>query len=103
MCYAGFGTTSEALFLGKKLLVVPMKTQYEQQCNAAMLKSMGVPVLKKLKKKHEEKIEEWLSSKMKIAVNYPDQTEKILDVIIEHHAGKKLNKQMEHAPYHLFQ
>jgi uncharacterized protein (TIGR00661 family) len=103
LCNAGFGTTSEALFLGKKLLVVPMKTQYEQQCNAAMLKSMGVPVLKKLKKKHEEKIEDWLSSKTKVVVNYPDQTEKILDVIIAHHAGRKLDKQMEHAPYHLFQ
>lgn len=47
-CNAGFGTTSEALFLNKKLLVIPMKKQYEQYCNAAMLKSMGVPIMKKM-------------------------------------------------------
>lgn len=40
-CNAGFGTASEALFLKKKLLVVPMKKQLEQFYNAAMLKSMG--------------------------------------------------------------
>jgi len=39
---AGFGTTSEALFLKKKLLVIPMKKQYEQHCNAAMLSEMGI-------------------------------------------------------------
>ena len=48
---AGFGTTSEALFLKKKLLVVPMKKQYEQQCNAAMLQDMGIKVIKKFDKK----------------------------------------------------
>jgi uncharacterized protein (TIGR00661 family) len=52
LCNAGFGTTSEALYLQKKLLVIPMKTQYEQHCNAAVLKSMGVPVVKSVKKKH---------------------------------------------------
>lgn len=50
LCGAGFETPAEALFLKKKLLVIPMKTQYEQQCNAAALKAMGVPVVKSLKK-----------------------------------------------------
>ncbi len=103
ICNAGFGTTSEALFLNKKLCVIPMKTQYEQQCNAAMLKSMGVPVIKKLKSKHAEKIEEWLNTKKRVEVEYLDQTEKILQTIITHHAGKPLTDKIEHAPYHLFQ
>ncbi|MDQ4141665.1 MAG: glycosyl transferase, partial [Bacteroidota bacterium] len=34
LCGAGFETPAEALYLGKKLLAVPMKSQYEQQCNA---------------------------------------------------------------------
>ena len=41
LCAAGFATPSEALFLGKKLMVIPMKNQYEQHCNAAALKEMG--------------------------------------------------------------
>ena len=38
---AGFETTSEALFLGKKLLVIPIRNQYEQLCNAAALEELG--------------------------------------------------------------
>lgn len=50
LCGAGFETPAEVLHLNKKLLVVPMKSQYEQHCNAAALKKLGVPVLKKVKK-----------------------------------------------------
>ena len=59
LCGAGFETPAEALFLKKKLLVIPMKGQYEQQCNAAALALMNVPVLKSLKKKHLDKIKSW--------------------------------------------
>ncbi len=45
LCGAGFETPSEALYLKKKLLVIPMKNQYEQQCNAMALKEIGVPVI----------------------------------------------------------
>ena len=46
LCGAGFETPAEALFLKKKLMVIPMKNQYEQYCNAAALEDMGVAVLK---------------------------------------------------------
>ncbi|MFX6743247.1 glycosyltransferase family protein, partial [Acinetobacter baumannii] len=32
---AGFETPAEALYLGKKLLCLPIRGQYEQLCNAA--------------------------------------------------------------------
>jgi len=102
-CNAGFGTASEALFLKKKLLVIPMKTQYEQQCNAAMLKSMGVAVVKKLKKKHSDKIENWIDKGRIVEVDYPDITEKILDTIMENHAGKAIDAKFAHHHYPLFQ
>lgn len=86
---AGFGTTSEALFLGKKLLVIPMKKQYEQDCNAAMLAEMGVTVIKKLNKKAIELILEWIKSPEKVEVNYPDNTEQIIDLIINNHFSKE--------------
>jgi uncharacterized protein (TIGR00661 family) len=41
---AGFETSSEALFCGKKLFVIPLQGQYEQQCNAEALRRMGVTV-----------------------------------------------------------
>lgn len=82
LCNAGFGTASEALFLGKKLLVVPMKTQYEQQCNAVMLKSMGVSVMKSLKSKHHDVLKYWILEGKSVTVHYPDQTEKIVDSLL---------------------
>jgi len=103
LCNAGFGTASEALYLDKKLLVIPMKTQYEQHCNAAMLKSLSVTVVKKLKKKHAEKIETWLDEKRSVKVNYPDITEQIIDTIIENHAGKTIDANFEQSHYNIFQ
>ncbi|MCD6067772.1 MAG: glycosyltransferase-distantly-related protein [Bacteroidetes bacterium] len=104
LCNAGFGTTSEALFLKKKLLVVPMKKQYEQHCNAAMLKSMGVPVIKKLNKKFREDIAEWIDSSKVVKVNYPDMTEQIIDTIITNHAGTRIiDADSESSHYNMFQ
>jgi uncharacterized protein (TIGR00661 family) len=74
LCGAGFETPAEALFLGKKLLVVPMKRQHEQHYNAAALKEMGVPVLKKVKKKQVDKIAEWIEQNDRVTVQYEDHT-----------------------------
>lgn len=76
LCGAGFETPAEVLYLGKKLLVVPMKGQYEQQCNAVALKKLGVPVLKKVRKKSLARIEKWLDTEDVIDVNYTHVAEK---------------------------
>lgn len=82
LCGAGFETPAEALFLKKKLLVIPMKGQYEQHCNAAALQEMGVPVIKSLSIKHSEKIKNWLDDDTVINVDYPDITEEIINKVI---------------------
>ncbi|GAA4355801.1 glycosyltransferase family protein [Hymenobacter saemangeumensis] len=82
LCGAGFETPAEALYLGKKLLVVPMKQQYEQQCNAAALADMGVPVIKSLKDKHLAVVDQWLHAGQALSVDYPDQTAAILDQLL---------------------
>lgn len=86
LCGAGFESPAEALFLNKKLLVIPMKNQYEQHCNAAALKLMGVPVVKSFKKKYIEKIDNWVASTNKVTVDYKDNTEEIIDMIINKHS-----------------
>ncbi len=88
LCGAGFETPAEALFLKKKVLAIPMKNQYEQQLNAAMLKEIGVPVIKSLKPKHDEKILNWIENGKTVKVNYPDNTQHILDLIFEQYADK---------------
>src|SRR5450631_1786365 len=82
LCGAGFETPAEALFPKKKLMVIPMKGQYEQQCNAAALKEMGVPVLKSLKGKHLDKIKSWTRESQSVPVIYPDKTEEIIERVI---------------------
>jgi len=83
LCGAGFETPAEALFLQKKVIVIPMKNQYEQHCNAAALEALGVPVLKNFKKKQTSKIAEWLEKGKIIEVNYPDVTEEVIDLVLE--------------------
>ena len=85
LCGAGFETPAEALYLGKKLLVIPMKNQYEQHLNAAALRAMGVPVIKSLKPKHYPVISGWLDRDETIPVNYPDITQEIIDMIVKKH------------------
>ncbi len=85
LCGAGFETPAEVMYLKKKLMVIPMKGQYEQQCNAATLKDMGVAVIKSLKKKHAPGIQEWLSSEKIVAVSYPDITSQIIDTLLQHY------------------
>jgi len=74
LCGAGFETPAEALFANKRLMVVPMKGQYEQQCNAAALSAMGIPVIKKVSSKNLEKIVEWIESNAVVSVDYKDTT-----------------------------
>jgi uncharacterized protein (TIGR00661 family) len=89
LCGAGFQTPSEALFLKKKLLVIPMKGQYEQQCNAVALKLLGFPVLKNIKPKQYKKVKEWMESEATIVLDFPDETEWVLNEIIAHETERK--------------
>ena len=82
LCGAGFETPAEALQMGKKVLVIPMKSQYEQHCNAAGAADLGIPVIKSLKKKHIHKVDAWLHNNQKIEVDFKDETDKIIDLVL---------------------
>lgn len=104
LCNAGFGTVSEALFLRKKVMVIPMKKQFEQACNAAMLKEMGVPVIKKLNLDNIPKIKKWLIDDTIVKVDYPDNAEEIVSIIVDNHTGhKKIKANYEPSNYPIFQ
>ena len=77
----GFEGPAEALYLGKKLLAVPMHHQYEQQCNALALEKLGVQVIWK---EHTflEKLKNWVASSERIEIFFPDETEYIIKNII---------------------
>ncbi len=89
LCGAGFETPAEALYMKKKLLVIPMRNQFEQQLNAAALKNMGVPVIKNLKQRYDMVIASWLENETTVEVNYPDITGEVIDRIIYNHVNNK--------------
>lgn len=74
----GFEGPSEALFLGKKLLVAPMKYQYEQQCNAYALKKMGLPVIWSSNKNWLPILKKFVSEPQSHQFNFPDETQTII-------------------------
>lgn len=58
----GFETPAEALYLGKKILSIPIRKHYEQECNAAALKKLGVPVVYEVNDDFDLIIENWLNT-----------------------------------------
>ena len=89
---AGFETPAEALYLGKKILVVPATGQYEQQCNAAALHKMGILCVRKIEKEFGNVCCQWLNAKTLPAVNYKNVIPAILDRLFAIHAGMKKNQ-----------
>ncbi|RTZ09542.1 glycosyl transferase [Flavobacterium sp. GSP27] len=57
----GFETPAEALYLRKKILSIPIRNHYEQECNAAALKKMGVPIVYEVGDNFDLIIENWLN------------------------------------------
>jgi uncharacterized protein (TIGR00661 family) len=66
----GFQTTAEALYLGKKLLCIPMKKQAEQLSNAKALEEIGIKILTQLD--HYE-IKIWLQHAVAIQIKFADE------------------------------
>lgn len=92
LCGAGFQTPAEVLFLRKKLMVVPMKGQYEQQCNAAALSMLGIPVIRNLKPKQAKTIQAWLRSEQQLDLDFPDIGEDIVGMLLKKHARGGVEK-----------
>lgn len=94
LCGAGFETPAEALFMQKKLMVLPMKGQYEQHCNAQALSEMGVPVIQDLNHVSAQEILKWLDSGDRVKVSFPDQTEAIIRHLLAYAEKNLLPPQM---------
>jgi len=82
---SGFSTTSEALYLGKKLWSIPIKKHYEQLSNSASLKKLGVYSEDFTK----DNLSEWLSLDNQINYKWEDPTEKIIEKIIDFYEKRK--------------
>jgi uncharacterized protein (TIGR00661 family) len=82
----GFEGPAEALFLQKKVLMIPMKGQYEQQCNALAASKLGVPVIHEIDDSFVYTINNWIIGGEIVKVNFPDETAQIVDNMVKRYA-----------------
>jgi uncharacterized protein (TIGR00661 family) len=83
ICCAVFYTPAEAMYLGKKLMVISVKGQYEQKCNAAALQKMGVTVLNSLGDHFEPVFNKW-TDEAKIIKIRPDHSTRAIVSYLMH-------------------
>ncbi len=79
ICNAGFGLPSEALHLGKKILVKPLVGQIEQESNALALSQLNLGTT--CRKLNRDLIKDWLYSSSNSPMNYPNVSENIVEWI----------------------
>jgi len=82
---AGFETPAEALQLQKKLMVIPIRGQYEQLCNAAALERLGVKLLQKIDESFAASFYEWIESDTQMPVVYNDVAPALVNNLLENY------------------
>ncbi|NCI47674.1 glycosyltransferase family protein [Sediminibacterium soli] len=94
---AGFETPAEALYLGKQLLCLPIKGQYEQLCNAAALKDFNVTVVDKIDESFAAHVQHWLQHSAVTPLALAQDTRQIVQLAMD--KGRELKHQFTvHEP-----
>lgn len=82
ICGAGFEAPSEALYCGKKLLISPIKGQYEQSSNAVAASLVGVKVFDSLDPNGLAVWQEFLNSPHRNKIDFPDYADVLVEQLI---------------------
>lgn len=93
---AGFETCAETMYLGKKLLVIPIQNQYEQLCNAAALNEMGVHVIFKMDATFRQRINQWINEAPIVHLGEAADTERLTQTLIRFAGRKKVETYYSH-------
>jgi uncharacterized protein (TIGR00661 family) len=88
----GFETPAEALHLGKKIISVPIRGQYEQVCNAAALENLGITCLQKIDENFSSLFYNWLAGKP-VCMDYSKTIPEALEYLFSLHEKIKSNQQ----------
>jgi uncharacterized protein (TIGR00661 family) len=90
--HAGFETPAEAIYLGKKLICIPIKGQYEQYCNAESLKELNITILEKLSVEELDNLYKWYHYQNPVKIEYENNLDKLADKIINYGLSYNLSK-----------
>lgn len=78
----GFETPAEAMFLHKKILLVPMANQYEQHCNALAAKNLGCTVIQEINDRFLYHLRSWIEFAQPVKQNFPNMTQALLESLL---------------------
>ncbi|MGR8941033.1 MAG: MJ1255/VC2487 family glycosyltransferase [Gammaproteobacteria bacterium] len=81
ICNAGFELVSEALLLGKKIMVKPLHSQLEQISNAAALKQLGYGHI--MNDLDANSIMHWLVNPRRVRITYPNVARILVQWILD--------------------
>jgi uncharacterized protein (TIGR00661 family) len=90
----GFETPAEALHMGKKIISIPIRGQYEQECNAAALQKLGGLCLKRIDSDFDKIFYKWLNDSTVIRKDYSNSIPESLAYLFE-----SFEQQHTQAPY----
>jgi uncharacterized protein (TIGR00661 family) len=90
---AGFETPAEALYLGKKLMVIPLKGQYEQKCNAAALEDFNVMAIDTVDDNFKTLFEKWITANNQRSLSLENSTEEMIEILISQNCSQKYHPQ----------
>lgn len=77
----GFETPAEALHIGKKIITIPIRSQYEQQCNAAALKQLGILRLKSIDADFKDRLYNWMNETRTLKMDYSQTIPQCMDYL----------------------
>ena len=80
---AGFETPAEALYLEKKIMVIPVKGQYEQQCNAAALEQLNVACVNNFTEEFDVAFTKWIENTTQLKIRYTKNTRAIVGSMMQ--------------------
>jgi uncharacterized protein (TIGR00661 family) len=91
----GFETPAEAIHLGKKIISVPIRGQYEQVCNAAALKKLGIACLKTIDNDFSSVFYKWIDNKNAVCIDYSKTVPLALEYLFELHGKMASDRRVE--------
>ncbi len=77
--HGGFSLLSEALHLGRRLLVLPIRRHPEQFLNGRALAALGLGTV--VRRLSAERVRAWLDRPEPVPMDYPDVTRRLIDWI----------------------
>ncbi|MBC6491863.1 glycosyltransferase family protein [Flavihumibacter stibioxidans] len=93
---AGFETPAEVMHLGKKLMVIPIKGQYEQYCNAAALAELGIKVVNHIDAHFSNVFLDWIGGENIPSIRYENNIPEILGYLMDNYPSKGVSLDLLH-------